>query len=558
MADHTDRERPQDQPQAWRARFQKANDLQELAAVQEEAEGSSLTIADRYQILSTLGQGGMGMVYKARDVVLDLVVAVKTILPQHVSNPQASRRFLHEARALARLNHPNILRLYNFGQDGGLYYLVMELGGRDLSRILKGQAGPLPLEQTLQVAVGVCRALEYAHRHGVIHRDLKPANILVGSPAGMDIVGPGALTAGEALVVKVMDLGLAKVRGATTLTNVQAKIGTPQYMSPEQVRGKEATERSDLYAVGVMLYEMVTGVRPFDSDDPQAILYQHLNVPPEPPTTFNPTLPSALQALMLRLLDKNPSQRPTSAREVLGVLEAVPAEEMRMVSGKAASEGTHVLEVLGGGAHVVREIPVSGYIWIGRGSAEFKPDVLIPDECTSASRQHAALDLRGNRPVLEDHSRLGTIVNGRRLEHGTTDLSDRDEIIFGLPQNGWRVRFRIREGYTEEPDPLELLTVSQDPRQVRIGQLVVEETLGRDAFHLLRFLAENRGRWYPTERLVDVLWPDPDKMPIAANQALARSKKRVNDLLRPYLRGQDAIVSAPFRGYRMKPGLNGF
>jgi len=148
------------------------------------------------------------------------------------------------------------------------------------------------------------------------------------------------------------------------------------------------------------------------------------------------------------------------------------------------------------------------------------------------------------------------MVNGRRLEHGATELSDRDQIIFGLPQNGWRVRFRIKERYTEEVDPLELLTVSDNPRQLRIGHLVIEENLGRDAFHLLRFLAENKGRWYPTDGLVDLLWPDPDKSPVAANQALARSKKRVNDLLRPHLLGEDAIDSAPFRGYRMKPRLD--
>ena len=183
--------------------------------------------------------------------------------------------------------------------------------------------------------------------------------------------------------------------------------------------------------------------------------------------------------------------------------------------------------------------------------------MLIPDECTSTSRQHAVLDLRGNRPILEDLSRFGTIVNGIRLERAATELSNRDEIIFGSPQDGWHVRFRIQGNQiTEEADPLELLSVLGHPRQIRIGQLVIEENLGRDAFHLLEFLSENKGGWYPTGGLVDLLWSGPDGGPLAPDQALARCKKAINDLLGPHLEGQDAIVSATFKGYRMKPGLD--
>ena len=225
---------------------------------------------------------------------------------------------------------------------------------------------------------------------------------------------------------------------------------------------------------------------------------------------------------------------------------------------ETTSDGACVLEVLGEASRVVQEIPVSGYTRIGRKSADFKADLLIPDECTSASRQHAVIDLRGNRPILEDKSRFGTIVNGIRLEHGATELSDMDEIIFGLPGDGWHVRFRYvdQREVTSPADPLELLAVSEHPRQIRMGQLVIEENLGRDAFLLLKFLSENKGRWYATDRLVDFLWPDPDRAPIAAKQALARSKKRINDLLRPYLQGEDAIESWPHRGYRMKLRLD--
>ena len=166
--------------------------------------------------------------------------------------------------------------------------------------------------------------------------------------------------------------------------------------------------------------------------------------------------------------------------------------------------------------------------------------------------------------MLKDQSRFGTIVNGIRVEHATVELSHRDEIIFGSPQTGWRVRFCISEGVTVEADPLELLRVSGNPRQVSIGQYVVEENLGRDAFRLLEFLSANKGRWYPTGRLADLLWSDPDGGPLAPAPALSKCKKSINDLLRPHMKpqdsiqpkGQDVIVSEPFKGYRMKPGLD--
>ncbi len=225
---------------------------------------------------------------------------------------------------------------------------------------------------------------------------------------------------------------------------------------------------------------------------------------------------------------------------------------------ESTSERAYILEVLGEASQGPKEIHVFGYVKIGRRTAESKPDVSIPDECASASRQHAALDLRGEQPVLEDQSRYGTMVNGTRIEHEATELSDGDEIIFGMPGDGWRVRLRcVDQGGTTVPaDSLEMLVVSESPRQIRIGPTVIEENLGRDAFLLLKHLSQNRSRWYPIDRLVDLLWQDPDNMPLAPDQALSRSKRRINDLLAPHLEGQDAIVSAPYRGYCMKPHLD--
>ena len=229
-----------------------------------------------------------------------------------------------------------------------------------------------------------------------------------------------------------------------------------------------------------------------------------------------------------------------------------------MGSEESTPENSFVLEILGESGQKVQEILVSGFLKIGRGSNDFKPNVLIPPECGSASRDHAGLDLRGPHPVLEDRSRYGTIVNGVLHVHESMELSDGDEIIFGGFEDGWRVRFRIldQQEVTKFPDPLEMLVVSDNPRLVLIGTNPVEEKLGRDAFNLVKFLSENRGRWYPTDRLVDLLWPDPERMPIAPNQALARGKKKVNDLLKPHLGGQDAITAWPHRGYCMKPRLD--
>ena len=171
-----------------------------------EAVDHPRLIAGRYQILRVLGQGGMGAVYQAYDTRLERIVALKTIRPEYLAHQQASQRFFREARALARLNHPNILTLFDYGQDDDLHYLVMELGGPDLQHLLEQHGGPPALERSLHLALSVSRALEYAHSHGIVHRDLKPANILVGGPGASDVLESVRLP-----VVKVMDFGLAKV-----------------------------------------------------------------------------------------------------------------------------------------------------------------------------------------------------------------------------------------------------------------------------------------------------------------------------------------------------------
>jgi DNA-binding winged helix-turn-helix (wHTH) protein len=201
--------------------------------------------------------------------------------------------------------------------------------------------------------------------------------------------------------------------------------------------------------------------------------------------------------------------------------------------------------------------PANGPVTIGRIAGGSAPDVAVPPECRSVSREHAVIRLQGGRPVLADKSRFGTIVNGELIEGRAVELHHSDEIVFGLPADGWRVKFRVpSDSYTKPQDPLESLAVSEAPRQIRINRLVVEERLGDRAFRLLKFLADHRGNWYPVNYLIGVLWPDPDRRPLNPNESLSHYKREINDILSPHLDGQEAIRAAPYRGYQMKTRLD--
>ncbi len=220
----------------------------------------------------------------------------------------------------------------------------------------------------------------------------------------------------------------------------------------------------------------------------------------------------------------------------------------------------HYIDVLDASGAAVQEIPVPGPVTVGRASPGSSPNVVIPPQCRSASRLHAVIEPRGEQVVLTDQSRFGCLINGKLVHRRSIQLHHGDDLVFGLAQDGWHVRYRTvgsPEDATTPEDPLELLAVSETPRQVRIGRLVVQEHLGDRAFRLLRFLADHKGDWYPVAHLEALLWPNPDTSPYQAHQALSRSKRAINDLLRPYLKGQDAVESWPHRGYRMRPTLGG-
>ncbi len=272
----------------------------------------------KYRIVGRLGQGAMGEVYRAQDQVLKRYVALKTISPTLVADEQFRKRVRREAESAAQLNHPNIVTVFEFAEERGLVYLVMELlEGSDLKEIIVRQ-GLKRLEDKLLVVEQVCEGLAYAHGKGVIHRDLKPANIRVLPN----------------LAVKILDFGLARL-GVSEMTRTGTVMGTPNYMSPEQVRGEKVDERSDLFSVGALFYELLSGHKPFDSESVHSILYEVLEHDPQPLRSWVPDLPPLLLPIVDRALAKDPDRRFASAAQMK---EAIRGARRAFVAGKAAAE----------------------------------------------------------------------------------------------------------------------------------------------------------------------------------------------------------------------------
>jgi serine/threonine protein kinase len=265
-------------------------------------------LARKYLVEALLGEGGMGKVYRARQVALDTLVVLKVLRPSLLGDERTVARFKHEARVTRRLHHPHTIRLLDFGQaEDGTLFMAMELvPGQDLHTVL-GREGPLPESRVIRLVSQALSALSEAHTAGVIHRDLKPENIMVEQRWN------------EPDFVKVLDFGIAKLQDGgdegPALTRDGFVCGTPEYMSPEQVRGGALDHRSDLYAVGVLLYQLVTGRLPFESDSAVGYATQHLTAEPLPPSRRCPDVrvSPALERLILRALSKNPDDRPRDA-----------------------------------------------------------------------------------------------------------------------------------------------------------------------------------------------------------------------------------------------------
>ncbi|GHG04649.1 MULTISPECIES: Stk1 family PASTA domain-containing Ser/Thr kinase [Amycolatopsis] len=263
-------------------------------------------LSNRYELGETLGYGGMSEVHHGHDVRLGREVAIKILRADLARDPQFQERFRREAQNAAALNHPAIVAVYDTGEAntefGPLPYIVMEyVEGRTLRDIVKTE-GPMSQKRAMEVMADVCAALDFSHRHGIVHRDVKPANVM--------ITKNGA--------VKVMDFGIARAMhdGQASMTQTAAVIGTAQYLSPEQARGESVDARSDVYAAGCVLYELITGEPPFTGDSPVAVAYQHVREDPNPPSSVNPAVAPELDAVVLKALAKGPANRYQSAAEM--------------------------------------------------------------------------------------------------------------------------------------------------------------------------------------------------------------------------------------------------
>jgi serine/threonine protein kinase len=264
------------------------------------------TIADRYTLADRLGSGGMSTVYKATDEVLERTVAVK-VLAEHLSDDEKFvARFRREALAVAKLVHPNIVQVYDTGVDGGRHFIVMEyVEGRSGAQLLQRQ-GRLDPETAVAIAADACAGLDYAHRQGIVHRDVKPGNLMV-------IGGPAAPAGGDSdlddMTVKLADFGIARAAEQTRLTQVGSVVGTAAYLSPEQSRGEEATGISDVYSLGVVTYQLLTGRLPYEGNSLAELAIRRENERPLPPTSYEPEVPEALSAAILRALENEPEDR---------------------------------------------------------------------------------------------------------------------------------------------------------------------------------------------------------------------------------------------------------
>lgn len=301
------------------------------------------TFNNRYKLTERVGLGGMAEVYRAEDNVLGRTVAVKVMLPQYAADPTFTKRFRQEAASAANLQSPYIVSIYDWGLDGETYYIVMEfLRGTDLKTAIK-ERGAINQRKAAEIGSQVAQALSVAHAGGIIHRDIKPQNIMI-QPDGN---------------IKVMDFGIARA-GDAGLSQTATVLGTAHYVSPEQAQGKELTGASDIYSLGVVLYEATTGKLPFDGQDAVSVAVKQVNELPAPPSTINPNIDPALEAIIMKAMEKDPERRFKDASEMRHILNGylagrpvnlgddISGLKTQVMGGVAPVNGTAVMNPVGG------------------------------------------------------------------------------------------------------------------------------------------------------------------------------------------------------------------
>ncbi len=340
----------------------------------------------QYEVVDSIGGGGMGAVYRARDTQLNREVALKVLPPELARDHEFIERFQREADTAASLEHPHIVAIYNIGVQDGMHYLAMRLlRGQTLNHLIR-HTGALPLPRILHIIEQLASALDYAHQRGIIHRDIKPANIMVDTDD----------------YVTLMDFGIARALIGSKITRTGTMIGTPEYMAPEQFTGEELNIQSDVYALSVVLYEMLTGHVPFTGETPVAISHGHVYQPPPPPSQYNPQVSPAVEQVVLRGLAKRPEARYATAPALAKALGAA-------IRGEARPELPQPLKlVLPNGAEFALQ---SGVLRLGRASDN---QAIVNDDLVS--RYHAEIRSDEHSSAIIDlGSANGTFVNGQPL-----------------------------------------------------------------------------------------------------------------------------------------------
>jgi eukaryotic-like serine/threonine-protein kinase len=418
----------------------------------------------RYEVIESAGTGGMAEVYRARDQLLGREVAVKVLSRRLAGDRAFVERFRREAQAVANLSHPNIVSLFDFGAEDATYFIVMEfIDGRPLEQVIR-DSGPLMPERAAEIAADVAAALERAHAAGLIHRDIKPSNVMITNAGN----------------TKVTDFGIVRALSASeeqTMTQTGMVIGTAAYLSPEQAQGKPLDGRSDVYSLGVVLYEMLTGETPFSGETPLSIAYKHVREHAAVPSSVNPDVPPELDAIVMKAMAKNPENRYATAGEMRADLQRFSSGRPVYATPVLGAEETTVVTPVGGGTEVLTE-------------TEYQPEPQEPGKRGALPYVLGALlilALFGGLAYLLANSLLGGEAAGPprvrvpdvvgdnvndardRLEEVRLDPSVKlrpsnapeDEVINQDPAAGARIR---RGGEV-------LLTVSSGPRQVSVPEI---------------------------------------------------------------------------------------
>ena len=448
------------------------------------------TLASRYKLLRRVGAGGMGQVYRARHVILRHDVALKLLSPELTRDPVMRERFVREAQATNLLKHPNIVDIWDVAEEGNRVFLVMEfLEGESLAQRM--QSGPMGVRESVEIAIPVCHALGRAHALGVVHRDVKPENVfLARDPAG-------------ALRVKVLDFGIVHMRSEVRLTMPGEVFGTPEYLASELARGEPCGPASDLYALGVMLFEMVTGALPFNGTV-NDLIRQHAHAAPPSMRSRLPSVPAALDALALSLMQKSPADRPASATEVLDALAAILEQESATLAPAGAAARAYGER--GGAGEITlvalrSEAPASAVPTLRSRAATFHaaaeaafPDGAMPDAMRDLLRRFEATVER-LRALEDDRRGMLHELGERERRH----QRERDELLGELRQvaadreaTAGRVEAleaRERAARRDEAQAREAMArawgavgpAPDDPRAIGVEQAAQAEALGAAA-----------------------------------------------------------------------------